>query len=139
VNYLNLASIIYIGYHSPLISKPRNRLEMFNEFMICVITFVFMSFTDVILNESAKWDFGEIIIWLILYYLYVNIMVVGAYLVRLINITSQMIWVRYLEKKVPWAIMTGRKIWAKLVFYWEKFINILLRRKGIVQEEVVIP
>jgi len=93
----------------------------------------------VILNESAKWDFGEIIIWLILYYLYVNIMVVGAYLVRLINITSQMIWVRYLEKKVPWAIMTGRKIWAKLVFYLEKFINLVLRREGIVQEEVVIP
>lgn len=55
VNYLNLMALIYVGSFSPLISKPRNRLEMYNEFCICIISFVFMSFTNVILNEDTKW------------------------------------------------------------------------------------
>lgn len=88
VNYLNLATLIYIGSFSPLLSRPRNNLEMFNEFCICFVSFVFMSFTNVISNDNTKWKFGEIIIWAILYFLYVTIMVVLAYNAKMITIMS---------------------------------------------------
>jgi len=102
INYLNLAALIYVGTHKPLISQPRNRLEIFNEFMICFITFVFMGFTDVILNEDDKWAFGNIVIWLVIYFLYVNIMVILANIARNISIMCEMIWVRWLKQTIPW-------------------------------------
>ena len=102
INYLNLAALIYVGSHQPLISLPRNRLEIFNEFMICFITFIFMGFTDVILNEDEKWDFGKIMIYLVLYFMYVNIMVILANLARNMVIMFQMIWIRELNPRLPW-------------------------------------
>ena len=61
-----------------------------------------MGFTDVILNEDEKWDFGKIMIYLVLYFLYVNIMVILANLARNMMIMFQMIWIRELNPRLPW-------------------------------------
>ena len=54
--YTNLAILIYTAYNYPLIGRPNNRLELFNEFIVCTVTFHMFLFTDWVLDENGSPD-----------------------------------------------------------------------------------
>ena len=53
---MNLGMIIYTGHNYNLLGKFRNRIEMFNEYMICCITFHMFCFTDWVKDENGNPD-----------------------------------------------------------------------------------
>ena len=55
--FLNLAILIYTGKNYPLEGTNRNRLEFFNEIMVCYITMHMLYFTDWI-GEPPKAKVG---------------------------------------------------------------------------------
>ena len=45
---------MYIGLTYPLLGNNRNRLELFNEFSVCVITSIYALFTDFVYRDDGK-------------------------------------------------------------------------------------
>ena len=54
--YMNLSILIYTAQTSPLIGKPTNRLEIFNEFVVCCVTIQMFLFTDWVLDKDGSPD-----------------------------------------------------------------------------------
>ena len=58
--FLNMFILIYIGTNKSLGSFLKNRIEMFNEFMICSVTFIIMNFTDWVGARPVRTEYGWI-------------------------------------------------------------------------------
>jgi len=71
--------LIYVGYNDSLLGKFANRLEMFNELMVCFITFHMYFFTDWVLGKSGQpdkdvqYNYGILMNCFIVFYIYVNV------------------------------------------------------------------
>ena len=68
--------LIYIGYFKPLIIRVQYRLEMFNEYMICMITPLIIPFANEAYSEETKISYGWIMIVAIFTVIGVNIIFV---------------------------------------------------------------
>jgi len=79
INFSNLAMLIYVGYNNSLLGKFSNRLEMFNELMVCFITFHMYFFTDWVLGKNGQpdkdvqYNYGIMMNCFIVFYIYVNV------------------------------------------------------------------
>ena len=51
LEYMNLFMLMYTGWTRPLQSVFSNRLEMFNEYFVCIITMHMAFFSDWVLDE----------------------------------------------------------------------------------------
>jgi hypothetical protein len=54
MNYVNLAMLIYVGYHRPFLTRERNKIELTNEIFISLETFHFMLFNDFVPEISTQ-------------------------------------------------------------------------------------
>ena len=64
--------LIYIGSYKPLGSFQKNRIELFNEFMICTVTFFILNFTDWVGDRSVRIIYGWVMNALIFVIIAVN-------------------------------------------------------------------
>ena len=69
---LILFSFIYLGMNRPLSTKLRNRLTVFNEYILLTCCVVMMGFTDVIPDVNSRYEYGWAFISLMLVVLVVN-------------------------------------------------------------------
>jgi hypothetical protein len=69
---LILFSFIYLGINRPLSTKLRNRLTVFNEYILLTSCVTMMGFTDVIPDVNQRYAYGWVFITLILVVLVVN-------------------------------------------------------------------
>jgi len=82
INFSNLVMLIYVGYNNSLLGKFANRLEQFNEIMVCFITFHMYFFTDWVLDKNGhpdkdvQYNYGIMMNCFIAYYIYANLMVI---------------------------------------------------------------
>ena len=97
INFSNLAMLIYIGYNDSLIGKFANRLEMFNEIMVCFISFHMYFFTDWVLDKNNQPDkdlqyrYGISMNCFITYYIYTNLLIICYYTFK----TYWLIWLKW--------------------------------------------
>ena len=56
--YISTAILIFVGHQRPLISKLRNKTEIFNEVLIIIIMYHFFVFTDFVLDARVKYTVG---------------------------------------------------------------------------------
>ena len=104
VCYSNLIILIYTGYNYPLIGRPSNRLEMFNELTVCTVSFHMFLFTDWVLDskgspdEEAQYQFGILLNAYVLYYLYMNLCVIIYYLLKILFLMflKYLRWLKFL-------------------------------------------
>jgi hypothetical protein len=73
--YINSISFVYIGVNRPLILRYKNRLELFNEFIVVLISQVLFTFTDFVESEEWKYTMGFYMIGLICLSILVNFLV----------------------------------------------------------------
>ena len=74
--WMNLAILIYIGLQKPFITRYHNRLEMFNEIFICMITGHSLFFTDLVKTRAMRFDVGWSMILFMVLNAAVNLMTV---------------------------------------------------------------
>jgi hypothetical protein len=67
--FLNMFLLIYFGSFKPLESALKNRIELFNEFMICCVTFFILNFTDWVGDKPIQTTYG----WVMNAYIFVII------------------------------------------------------------------
>jgi hypothetical protein len=56
--YLNLLVLLYVGGVKPFETRFKNRIEMFNELCICLLTIQMCLFTDFVGGKEAQFDAG---------------------------------------------------------------------------------
>jgi len=56
--FLNMFILIYIGSFKPLGTVLQNRIELFNEFLICNVTFLILNFTDWVGDKPIRVMYG---------------------------------------------------------------------------------
>ena len=96
---VNLASITYIGLVEPLKTRKANLWEIFNEFMISVITLFTLYFSGDQPDLEMQYKMGWVMIGLFTFMLLVNY----QFIVREILNRVKLIYIKY-SRKVKYAI-----------------------------------
>jgi hypothetical protein len=78
----NLAVMIYKGQFKPLVSRFRNRLELFNELSIVLVHIHIMFFTDWVPDSEQRSNFGYSMICVMAFNLGVNMVIILYYATR---------------------------------------------------------
>lgn len=60
--YVNLANFLYIGQLQPLHTKKMNKELLLEEFVVCILTYNLVYFTDFCPNPIYRYDLGWIMI-----------------------------------------------------------------------------
>ena len=72
-----LAVMILLGLVEPLSSRHQNRVEIFNNFMILVMSYCLISFTDYAPDPEARYTMGYGLVVLTIFNIVVNVWIVG--------------------------------------------------------------
>ena len=72
---LNTIVLLYVAHIKPITDKLKNRLEIFNEYMVSIITIQMIWFTDYVGPnlKHIQWSYGYVVNVFVAYYIYVNI------------------------------------------------------------------
>jgi hypothetical protein len=82
VQYTNLAMIIYQGLGKPLDGRFKNQLNLFNEFMILIVSTHFCCFTEAVSEELTKYMYGWSLVFFILFTMTINLTIFFKILVH---------------------------------------------------------
>ena len=61
VTFLNIFCLIYVGMAQPMLTKQKNNLELFNEWMICMITYPCFCFSDALPDQENQFSVGWVL------------------------------------------------------------------------------
>lgn len=76
LNLLNLTSLIYLGQQQPFDNRFKNRIEMFNEFTVCICSMLMMCFTNFIPEIETQSFMGWQMIGVIVINCAVNVTII---------------------------------------------------------------
>ena len=66
--WMNLVIFIYICSFRPFVTREKNRIEIFNEIFICIVTGHALFFTDIVPTRSQRFQVG----WSMILFMVVN-------------------------------------------------------------------
>mmetsp|Transcript_19666 Transcript_19666/g.30381 ORF Transcript_19666/g.30381 Transcript_19666/m.30381 type:complete len:228 (+) Transcript_19666:5547-6230(+) len=71
--FMNIAYLMFIFHAQPFAQPNLNRLELFNEGVILMISYLVLGFTDWVINPNTKYHLGTMMVYLILFDIGINI------------------------------------------------------------------
>ena len=102
---MNLAILLYVSYFRRIVGQLKNRLEMFNEYMVCCVTQQMVFFSDWVCSVDSdllnvRWKYGHFMNAVIGYFIYANLSI-------FIFFTSKNIYLIYTKLKltVNWSLL----------------------------------
>ena len=131
--FLNLSVLIYVSHQKPIIGQLKNRLEIFNEYMVCTVTIQMALFSDWVSNVDngplllTRWKYGHLVNGFIGYFIYANLSIFlffqtkNFYHVGL-KFYNQIDW----SSKIYNLILIMNKLYFKLSKSWTTFLQILM-------------
>ena len=99
--FLNLFILLYVGGVQPFETRLKNRIEMFNELSICVLTIQMLLFTDFVLSKEAQFEAGWHMVGVMAFNMFCNfliVLVIGALGTRLLFIKYGRLAGRFFKK-----------------------------------------
>ena len=72
---INQAHAMYVGLFRPMVLRERNRVNLFNEFMLINLSCLMFCFSDYVESETAKFTMGKQFIWYMIILFLVNVLV----------------------------------------------------------------
>jgi hypothetical protein len=76
LNYMNLSMLMYQGHHLPLLTKFTNIIECMNEWLIVVVTWHLMLYTDFVPELQFQYVIGWSHVGFISISMFINVLVV---------------------------------------------------------------
>ena len=79
--YINILTLLYVGGVKPFETRFKNRIEMFNELCICILTIQMCLFTDFVGSKAAQFDAGWQMVGMMAFNMFCNfflVLVIGA-------------------------------------------------------------
>lgn len=92
VEFINIFMLIYTGYFKPVYGTFENRLEIFNEFQVCICTLMVIQFTDWVDSPEVQYEIGWYLCGLILLQVLINQIIIIYYSVRRIIMVLRKIY-----------------------------------------------
>ena len=111
---LNMVVILHLAHFKPITDNLKNRLEIFNEYMVSVITIQMVWFTDFIDQKKIQWHYGYIINGLVGYFVYVNLNIFFYYAIKSLVLVQK----RYYEwvKNYLKECVASNKLRVKVIY-----------------------
>ena len=135
---MNLGIMIYVSNTRPIIGKLKNRLEIFNEFMVCCVSFHMLYFSEWVSNVKegplmfTRWGYGHVMNFFISYFIYANLSIYGYFIFK--NFYS--VYLRYSQRVsvlhyLYHLIMKLSSIQRKIGKVWNYLLSVLFCEKCI--------
>ena len=72
-NFLNLVQVSYLLHAKPFEEPGVNKIELFNEFVIFFLSYLFLCFSDWVSDPALKTKVGAFFIYVIFFNVFVNL------------------------------------------------------------------